>query len=92
MERHLHNYLPLLSSFRMPSGYSLLLPCYSSHLLTLLSCEAIIIIISFCSKEHKSNRPKCQFLKLKDPYAITVGEVLDLERAALQHCIVSWDP
>jgi hypothetical protein len=33
-----------------------------------------------CSKEHKNNRPKCQFLKLKDPYAI---ETLDLVRAVI---------
>ena len=41
------------------------------------------------SSEHKSHSPKCAFLKLKDPNSITVGEALDLERAALKNFIVS---
>ena len=40
------------------------------------------------SEEHKRHQPKCAFLKIKDPYAITVGQVLDLEKAAMENFIV----
>ena len=33
--------------------------------------------------------PSCPFLKIKDPYKITVGDVLDLERKAFEYAIVS---
>ncbi len=39
--------------------------------------------------EHKSHQPKCAFLKIKDPYAVTVGDVLDLEKAAISNFLVS---
>lgn len=42
-----------------------------------------------CSAEHKSHVPSCPFLKIKDPYKMTVGDVLDLERKALECAIVS---
>ena len=38
--------------------------------------------------EHKSHQPKCAFLKIRDPYAITIGDILDLERAAISNVIV----
>lgn len=37
--------------------------------------------------EHKKLSPKCAFLKIKDPYAITVGDSLDLERTAIRNYI-----
>jgi len=33
--------------------------------------------------------PSCPFLKIRDPYDITVGDVLDLERKAFEYAIVS---
>nr|CAR65327.1 survivin-like [Suberites domuncula]CAR65328.1 survivin-like [Suberites domuncula] len=37
--------------------------------------------------EHKRCQPGCDYLKLKDPYTITVGDILDLEKAAYEHYI-----
>ncbi|CAI8039469.1 Baculoviral IAP repeat-containing protein 5 [Geodia barretti] len=34
--------------------------------------------------EHKKHVPNCGFLKIKDPYKITVENVLDLEKKALE--------
>ena len=42
-----------------------------------------------CSKEHKKHSPNCAFLKIKDPYKMTVENVLDLEKKALEQFIVS---
>ena len=39
--------------------------------------------------EHKKHVPSCGFLKVKDPYKITVENVLDLEKKALETFIVS---
>ena len=44
---------------------------------------------SHCRAEHKKHCPKCAFLKIKDPHCVTVGDVLDLERKALENFIVS---
>jgi len=41
------------------------------------------------SAEHKRHMPSCPFLKIKDPYDITVGDVLDLEKKAFEYAIVS---
>ena len=38
--------------------------------------------------EHKQNHPSCPFLKIKDPYNITVGDILELEKAAIENFIV----
>ena len=38
-------------------------------------------------KEHQRHSPDCPFLKVKDPYQITVGEMIDLEHAALDYSI-----
>ena len=42
-------------------------------------------------KEHKSHSASsaCPFLKIKDPYQLTVGDVFKLEKKALQYLIVS---
>lgn len=37
--------------------------------------------------EHKKHSPKCPFLKLKDPYQITMGDVIGLEHAAIDYYI-----
>ena len=39
--------------------------------------------------EHKKHVPNCGFLKIKDPYRITVENVFDLEKKALETFIVS---
>ena len=39
--------------------------------------------------EHKRWSPKCAFVKVKDPYGITVANVLDLEKEAIEHFVVS---
>ena len=43
-------------------------------------------------KEHKnhSSSSACPYLKIKDPYQITVGDVLKLEKRALQYAIVCY--
>ena len=38
--------------------------------------------------EHKQHHPNCPFLKIKDPYSITFGDVLELEKAAMENYIV----
>ncbi len=43
----------------------------------------------FLSEEHKKCSPKCAYLKVKDPHNITVAEVLDLEKAAIDYYVVS---
>ena len=45
--------------------------------------------LSLHSDEHKRHSKDCPFLKLKNPYTITVGDILDLERKALEYYIVS---
>ena len=54
-------------------------PLRSQPLLTLFPCRS----------EHKKHVPNCGFLKIKDPYKITVENVLDLEKKALETFIVS---
>ena len=39
--------------------------------------------------EHKQYCPNCPFLKIKDPYNITVGDILQLEKAAVENFFVS---
>ena len=60
----------------MTPGYLLLVPSNSPHSLP-------------CRSEHKKHVPNCGFLKIKDPYKITVENVLDLEKKALETFIVS---
>ena len=43
----------------------------------------------FYSDEHKRHSKDCPFLKIKNPYTITVGDILTLERKALEYYIVS---
>jgi len=38
--------------------------------------------------EHKKHKPACPFLKIKDPYHITVEDVIMLEKKALETYIV----
>lgn len=40
-------------------------------------------------EEHKRHSPNCAYLKLKDPYKITFGEMLDLEKSACENYIKS---
>ena len=56
---------------------------------TCTTVYACCFSLSPCSAEHKSHVPSCPFLKIKDPYKITVSDVLDLERKALEWAIVS---
>ena len=48
-----------------------------------------LVIIFPPRAEHKQHRPDCPFLKIKDPYNITVGDILDLEKTATENFIVS---
>lgn len=48
----------------------------------------LLLILLLFREEHKRCSPKCPFLKVKDPYNITVGDVLDLEKAAIDFHIV----
>lgn len=48
----------------------------------------INVVSSNCRTEHKQHQPSCPFLKIKDPYEITVGDILELEKAATENLIV----
>jgi uncharacterized protein YlbG (UPF0298 family) len=59
--------------------------CFASK----ISFSGVIQCVSFISRaEHKQHRPDCPFLKIKDPYNIAVGDILDLEKTATENFIV----
>ena len=69
-------------------GKLLMILC--KHHLLLLFLPNVLTRLFCDSMEHKKLSPKCAFLKIKDPYAITVGDSLDLERTAIRNYIVCY--
>lgn len=48
-----------------------------------------VILFTCCREEHEKHSKQCSFIKtIKDPYLLTVGEMLELEKSSAKIFIV----
>lgn len=51
--------------------------------------RSLSVALCCCRAEHQRCKPSCPFLKIKDPYHITVKDMIELEKKALEAFVVS---
>ena len=54
------------------------------------NCSSYSLLLLLCRKEHQQHSANCPYNNIKDPYKMTVGDVLELEKCAAKMFIVSY--